>query len=224
MPRKTIEESKMTRKKIIDCAYRLFTRRGFERTSLTDVAKYAGITRGGVYWHFENKENLLTAVIEETELKHGYMNLLLEAGLPDESDPLNKLKQCINVMVSDPLTEFINSKFVTMIIGIKNGFSGGKELRERLNQVSSKRDTMIKNALINCVTKGQLPAELNVDVALEHLAIFITGYFFQTRTSQTVLISSRFDYVIDKEFEIIKTLTKDVFSSSSKKTKNYQQS
>ena len=56
MPRRTQEDSQATRRKILESAQRLFTRRGYERTSLSDIAKYAGVTRGAIYWHFENKE------------------------------------------------------------------------------------------------------------------------------------------------------------------------
>ena len=59
MPRRTQEDSLATRKKILESAQRLFTRRGYERTSLSDIAKYAGVTRGAIYWHFENKEELI---------------------------------------------------------------------------------------------------------------------------------------------------------------------
>lgn len=211
MPRKTQEESQATRARIIEVALRLFSKRGFERASLSDVAKYAGVTRGAVYWHFRDKEELLTAVIEETELKHGYITILQDAAKPEEDDPLGKLKQSIMIMESDPLNEFINSKFVTMIIGIKNGFSGDKDLRKRLRQVDERRDEMVKKVILNCIAKGQLPINLDVDAAVEHLGIFVTGYFFQTRTSQTKKISERFDFVIEREFEQLKTLTQDLF-------------
>lgn len=46
MPRRTHDDSLETKKNILASAQRLFTRRGFERTSLSDIAKYLGVTRG----------------------------------------------------------------------------------------------------------------------------------------------------------------------------------
>ena len=54
MPRKTHDDSLETRKRILESALRLFSRRGFERTSLSDIAKYSNVTRGAIYWHFES--------------------------------------------------------------------------------------------------------------------------------------------------------------------------
>ena len=67
MPRRTHDDSLETKKNILASAQRLFTRRGFERTSLSDIAKYAGVTRGAIYWHFENKEELLLCLIDSLE-------------------------------------------------------------------------------------------------------------------------------------------------------------
>ena len=44
MARHSHDDAQKTRKAILDSALRLFSRRGFERTSLSDIAKYAGVT------------------------------------------------------------------------------------------------------------------------------------------------------------------------------------
>ena len=67
MPKRTYEDSLVTKQNILNSAKRLFSRRGYERTSLSDVAKYAGVTRGAIYWHFSSKEDLLKE-IEDIEI------------------------------------------------------------------------------------------------------------------------------------------------------------
>jgi len=42
----------------------LFTKKGYDHTTFTDIAKRLGLTKGAVYWHFESKEKLLLALIE----------------------------------------------------------------------------------------------------------------------------------------------------------------
>ena len=37
---------------------------GFDRTSLSAIAKAAGVTRGAIYWHFEDKKELFRAVVD----------------------------------------------------------------------------------------------------------------------------------------------------------------
>ena len=67
MPRKANDNGIETKKAILASAKRLIARRGYENTSLSDIAKYASVTRGAVYWHFENKEELLIALLDSLE-------------------------------------------------------------------------------------------------------------------------------------------------------------
>src|ERR1700690_2265372 len=53
-----------TRAALIASARHLFATRGFEGASLDDIAEAAGYTRGAIYRHFANKEDLFFAVSE----------------------------------------------------------------------------------------------------------------------------------------------------------------
>jgi TetR/AcrR family transcriptional regulator, acrAB operon repressor len=53
-----------SRRRILDAAETLFAERGFERTSMVDIAERSGISRGSIPWHFTNKDGLLLAVVE----------------------------------------------------------------------------------------------------------------------------------------------------------------
>lgn len=46
-------------------ALELFCRQGLARTSSTDIAKAAGVTRGAIYWHPKDKEELFAALWQE---------------------------------------------------------------------------------------------------------------------------------------------------------------
>lgn len=63
MARKTKEEAEMTRQRLLDAAERVFHARGVSRSSLEDVAREAGLTRGAIYWHFKDKVALFEAVL-----------------------------------------------------------------------------------------------------------------------------------------------------------------
>jgi len=57
-------QGEQTRQKIIQEAARLFARKGFYGTSISDLAKATDLTKGAFYHHFENKEALFFAVID----------------------------------------------------------------------------------------------------------------------------------------------------------------
>lgn len=65
MPRKTKEEAEKTRARILTSALSLFVKKGYEHTTFTDIAARLKMTKGAVYWHFETKEALLVALVEE---------------------------------------------------------------------------------------------------------------------------------------------------------------
>jgi TetR/AcrR family acrAB operon transcriptional repressor len=64
MARKTKEEALATRATILDAAEGLFHTRGVSGTSLQDIAVAAGVTRGAIYWHFQDKADLFNAMMD----------------------------------------------------------------------------------------------------------------------------------------------------------------
>ena len=53
-----------TRNSILDAAEDVFNDRGYSKTSLNEIALVAGVTRGAIYWHFKNKEDLFNEMCE----------------------------------------------------------------------------------------------------------------------------------------------------------------
>lgn len=68
MARSTKEEAQATRQRLLDSAECLFQQQGIVRTSLDDVARHAGVTRGAVYWHFAGKAELFEALMARATL------------------------------------------------------------------------------------------------------------------------------------------------------------
>lgn len=54
-----------TREKIISVADRLFSRFGFHKTSMDEIAKIARKAKGSLYYHFASKEDLFKEVVSE---------------------------------------------------------------------------------------------------------------------------------------------------------------
>jgi TetR/AcrR family transcriptional repressor of nem operon len=57
------EHKAQTRARIVECARRLYNRRGFSDVSIDEVMAAAGLTRGGFYSHFKNKEELFAEAV-----------------------------------------------------------------------------------------------------------------------------------------------------------------
>ena len=61
------EHAADTRRALVTAARRLLSKRGYAATSLDDVCERARVTKGALYHHFRNKEDLFAAVLEEVE-------------------------------------------------------------------------------------------------------------------------------------------------------------
>ncbi len=83
------KKGEKTRQIIIDKATVLFTRYGFNHTSLNQILAATGLAKGGFYFHFKSKEGLALAVIES--LKECWTNEILPK-LKEGKDARENLK------------------------------------------------------------------------------------------------------------------------------------
>jgi len=58
-----------TRHALTASARELFGSRGFANTSVDEVVRHAGVTKGALYHHFRDKDDLFRAVLEEVKLE-----------------------------------------------------------------------------------------------------------------------------------------------------------
>lgn len=62
--RRTKEQAEQTKQDILQSALQLFAIQGYNQTSLSQIATHAHVTRGAVYWHFENKAQILQGLAQ----------------------------------------------------------------------------------------------------------------------------------------------------------------
>lgn len=88
--RRTKEEAEQTRCALLAAAEHLFLQNGVAHTSLEQIARHAGVTRGALYWHFENKAHLFNAMLSQVRLPPEQLAERLRGGA--EHDPLQTLR------------------------------------------------------------------------------------------------------------------------------------
>jgi len=79
--RRTKEDAEQTRLDILKAALTLFSRNGFSHTTLAMIASEAGYSRGPIYWHFRNKDDLYQAVLAYSQEPMEQLVTDAEAGL-----------------------------------------------------------------------------------------------------------------------------------------------
>ena len=173
MARRTKEEAEETRAQIVDAAEQVFHDRGVSRASLAQVATAAGVSRGAIYWHFENKSDLFQAMIERMRLPLEELARASES--EDEPDPLGRMRELL-VHLLERLELEPQSRRINEIIRHKCEYTEELgDLRERLEAISAECDVRIARALGNAVKRGQLPADLDCQRAAVSVHAYVEG-------------------------------------------------
>jgi len=159
MARCTKEEALKTRDHILDAAERVFFEKGVSRTSLADIAQAAGVTRGAIYWHFENKGDVFNAMIERVALP---LDELKAASIaPDEPDPLGRIRDLCVLCLRNTATDAQRHR-VFDILFLKCEFIEDMEPVARRHQAALREGLeQLENGLRNAISRGQLPADLD---------------------------------------------------------------
>ena len=141
-PDEPATKGERTRAAILDAAYRLILCNGYHGTSMRDIAEAAGIALGGIYNHFNTKEEIYLAMLAE---RHPFMNIVpaLQGACGETVEDLvfdaasrliaalGRSQDMVGLLFIEQV-EF-NGKHVSQLI--KQYDPGLREFAERLNQV-----------------------------------------------------------------------------------------
>lgn len=173
MVRRTKEEAQETRTQLLDTAESLFREKGVSRTSLAEIAKAAGLTRGAIYWHFENKADLFNEMCDRATLP---LEALLEnMADPEQPDPLGLLQRAI-VQALTLVEQDGRCRRIFEILNLKCEFVDELEgTVHRLQECRNRTLEVFRQTLENAVRRKQIRADLDAGLASALLLVFIDG-------------------------------------------------
>lgn len=173
MARRTKEEALATRQQILDAAELCFHERGVSRTSMADIAQAANISRGAVYWHFQNKGEIFQALLENCSLLLGELEEATRN--PDTHNPLGHIHLLLTRLfqLTARTPSFRRLQEILLFRCEYTDEPGGLgQLMPRLVHASQ---TLLAQALANAVAKAQLPADLDLPAAARTLHAYAGG-------------------------------------------------
>ncbi|UOT03726.1 TetR/AcrR family transcriptional regulator [Rhodococcus opacus] len=115
-PNKRMAQGARSRDEILDAASRMMATRGFEGTSVADIARESGLPNSSIYWHFNSKAGILAAVMERGAERF-FADVRPSPALPDETPDAHlhrALRGVGEVFVAHP--EFLRL-FVILLLG-----------------------------------------------------------------------------------------------------------
>lgn len=173
MARRTKEAALETRNALLDAAERVFSEKGVSRTSLTEVATVAGVTRGAVYWHFRDKSDLLNAMLRRVTLPMEEASLA--SGDDPLEDPLGHVRSCLINVLKRTATDAQSRRVFEIVFHKCEYVDEMAPARDRCVAMRAGYLSEIERDLRNAIRKGQLPRGIRARSAAIALHALIDG-------------------------------------------------
>ncbi len=164
------------RQRILDAARQEFSAKGYHLAVVDDIAAQAGVSKGAIYWHFENKSALLLAVAR-TEM--GRLVKYLEAVSMEEGHPPVAR---IEAFIVATLTYYTDHPEFCNLLKIFT-LPGGPELDEATLETLivdeyRRGRQIIETLLQKAVEQGEVEAS-KVSLATSMLVALLEGLVYQ---------------------------------------------
>ena len=171
--RKTKTEAQKTRQHLLDAALEVFWREGVTRASLQAIAQEAGVTRGALYWHFKNKEDLFENLFERQFAD--FLVAFNDETLRDKQDVWTHLQHNLNALFEALVTKKERHKFCNVMF-LKCEQTASNEtitaLACRYHRLFQKQ---IAYALQLSREQGSLPENTDIELAAIYLESSLVG-------------------------------------------------
>jgi AcrR family transcriptional regulator len=157
-----------TRQQILDASLRLFSERGFARTTVRDIARQAGITDAAIYYHFESKRDLLEALVEERGFLSRLQNLeRMESDMDVHAMIPWMARGAINLMDE-------NRDFLRLII--MEGLGGDEASLEQYERLLNMWESALTTVFRRYEQKEELPKGAASDLARDVIYVILMAF------------------------------------------------
>lgn len=165
------EKTGDTKSKIVDAAYQVLAEQGFEKTSMKEIAKQAGISQGLINYYFPSKEDLMFEVFHLESARYiEEMNKISE--IPINEDFL-RLALSVPKNMVNAYPDWHRLRFELFAIGLRSE-AGRMEIRKSLEAGRQQvLQTMNMLPMRDDINKKALASIINVTIdglALEQMA------------------------------------------------------
>jgi len=183
----------MRQKQILDVATEVFSKEGFARTQVDEIANLAGLGKGTVYRYFKDKKNLFLSVVDRG-LEH-LAHLVLEA-MAKEKEPLDKITKAIETY----LTFFEeHSNLIRIFIHEQSEFQ--KRIQKRYYQHYYEHVNKVEEIFKDAQALGLIKKKINPKLAIAILTDMLNSFIYTWQlTGQTYSLRESFSLITEIYF------------------------
>lgn len=143
--------------RILDAAVRVFAKKGFYATRVSEVAKAAGVADGTIYLYFRSKDEILVSLVEDRVER---LLAFLQTELPASSSASEKLRRVVELQLGLLEGERDLAEVITVIL---------RQSTKLMKKYAAPKFMAYLDAIARVVADGQASGELRPDIS-PHLA------------------------------------------------------
>ncbi|MEO1956474.1 MAG: TetR/AcrR family transcriptional regulator [Methylophilaceae bacterium] len=148
-----------TRTKILDASAALFSKHGYNGTSLRDIAKVLNMKAGSLYYHFDSKEQIVLEV-----LKIGIKNIIHTVIAEVEALPEKSTSREVMVAAAKGHLKALHEKGDYTLTSILNYGQLPDQVQAAGRITREQYEDMWRNWLTNAQDKGDIRADVNLTI------------------------------------------------------------
>ena len=116
-----LRDSERTRERLLQAAFREVYKVGFQSAAIDTILAATNVTKGALYYHFENKQALGYAIVEEIVAKLPRDRWLLPLQQSKDKDPIDALIDIVQSIPAQPRDVKGGSLGQAALMGAKAG-------------------------------------------------------------------------------------------------------
>ena len=101
-----------TKQKIIEAALDLFSVQGFEATSVSQIADAVGIRKASLYSHFESKQAILDALVQEVLEQYEKQSIFVRTNWEIDACSLPQTSDAVVSMIKEQIRYIIHDSYI----------------------------------------------------------------------------------------------------------------
>src|SRR5215469_9351129 len=135
--------SQQRHQRILDAATRVFSTKGYHATLVDEIAAEAETSKGGVYFHFPNKQAIFLALLDRLA---DMLRERVEAAVATQADPVRRAEAALRVV----LETFGNHRRLARLFMVE-ALGAGPEFNARMIQIRAEFADLIRVHLDDAV-------------------------------------------------------------------------
>lgn len=171
--KRTKADALQTREQLLHAALEVFYRQGVSHTPLQAIAQEAGVTRGALYWHFKNKEDLFDALFQH--YAYDFLADLQSDGYMQADNVLEYLRHILLNVCRRIADNEQQRKFSTIIHHKCERTDANQTISAVLDHYYDIFSSQLIQILQHSRSQGTLPEHISPEFAMLHLKSSFVG-------------------------------------------------